>query len=225
MSNRFIFKGPKAALHDPINQWEIVRQIMSQQGPRRTFDIKKGSGYVLLETGATITSLVNMLKSQTVSAKKKKKRGGEVDLIKELAQQMSQVHVKRVDNMLKSIESLLGEPIQKGYKPPADVARAALRGLELRRKYGRGGLDVKQAAKHGIGSGVQRAVNLKNRDELSAETVKRMKSFFARHRKNKDGKNDKGEPSAGAIAWLLWGGDAGDRWSSKVVDQINKKEN
>ena len=137
---------------------------------------------------------------------------------------MSKVHEKRMDNMLKSIEDLLGEPIQKGFKPPVGVARAAERGLELRRKYKRGGLDVKQAAKHGIGSGVQRAVNLKNRDEISADTVKRMKSFFARHRKNKDGKTDKGEPSAGAIAWLLWGGDAGDRWSKRVVEQLNKKE-
>lgn len=219
MANKLHFTGQKNALYDPVQQWEMVRQLIIQKGPRRQFVIKGGSGTVLLDHGASVTDLIHTLKK----GQRKKPRGGEVDLIKELAQQMSHVHTTRVNTMLKSIDDLLGEPIKKGHTPPADVARAAARGLELRRKHKRGGLDVKQAAKHGIGSGVQRAVNLKNRDELSAETVKRMKSFFARHRKNKSGKMPDGTPSAGAIAWLLWGGDAGDRWSKKVVAQLEKK--
>ena len=49
MSNKFHFHGQRAALKDPVHQWEIVRQIMTQKGPRRRFDIKKGHGYVLLD--------------------------------------------------------------------------------------------------------------------------------------------------------------------------------
>lgn len=108
------------------------------------------------------------------------------------------------------------------FKPPQSVADAAERGLELRKKNkGKGGLNVQQAAKEGIGSGVARAVSLKNRNNLSPSTVKRMKSFFARHQKNN--KVDKGKsPSEdrGRISHLLWGGDAGKAWAEKVCRQM-----
>ena len=59
------------------------------------------------------------------------------------------------------------------FTPPKEVQKQAQIGLELRRKHGRGGLTNKEASKHGIGSGVQRAVNLSNGDELSfSEIVK-----------------------------------------------------
>jgi len=49
-----------------------------------------------------------------------------------------------------------------GYTPPSSVANQAKKGLEYRRKAkGKGGLNVQQAKAEGIGSGVQRAVNLK----------------------------------------------------------------
>lgn len=110
------------------------------------------------------------------------------------------------------------------FVPPKNVAEAASKGLEYRRRAGgRGGLDVFEAKKHGIGSGVQRAVNLKNRNKLSPDTVKRMKAFFTRHEKNKaiDPKYKK-EPwkDRGYVAWLLWGGDAGFAWSRKIVKQM-----
>lgn len=98
------------------------------------------------------------------------------------------------------------------FKPPKGVADAATRGLELRRKNdGKGGTDV----------GVQRAVNLKNRDRLSPSTVRRMKAFFDRHQKNK--KIEKGKSpheDKGYIAWCLWGGDPGYSWAKKVVRQM-----
>lgn len=109
------------------------------------------------------------------------------------------------------------------FKPPKSVADAATRGLELRKKNkGKGGLSGSQAKKEGVGSGVQRAVNLKNRNVLSPSTVRRMKAFFDRHEKNK--KADKGTPLAedkGYIAWLLWGGDAGRSWANKLVKQMD----
>lgn len=105
------------------------------------------------------------------------------------------------------------------FKPPKSVAHAAERGLKNRRETGKGGLTKKQASKAGIGSGVQRAVNLKNQNELSPSTVKRMKSFFARHSAYKH--KHKTEPKGAAkTSWDLWGGDAGERWSNKVVNQM-----
>lgn len=44
-----------------------------------------------------------------------------------------------------------------------------------------------------------------------------MASYFARHQVDKRGKNfgNDEDPSAGYIAWLLWGGDAGKAWAEK----------
>ena len=112
--------------------------------------------------------------------------------------------------------------------PPETVSKNAIRGLELRskaKKSNKGGLSNKQAAKEGVGSGVQRAVNLKNRTKLSPETVRRMKAFFDRHEKNaKIDKGKKPEEDNGYIAHLLWGGDAGRTWANKVVDQMNRAD-
>lgn len=84
------------------------------------------------------------------------------------------------------------------FRAPPDVARVARRALELRRRYGRGGTLV----------GVRRAVQLSHRQPLSIETIKRMRSFFARH-----GPDDRSDPtSAASIAWGLWGGNEGRAW-------------
>ena len=71
------------------------------------------------------------------------------------------------------------------FKPPQSVANAAERGLEYRRRSGKGGLSSQEAGKQGIGSGVQRAVNLKNRNNIAPETFSMMSGFFSRHEKNK----------------------------------------
>jgi hypothetical protein len=111
------------------------------------------------------------------------------------------------------------------FTPPAGVRKAAERGLELRKKAPKGkkgGLTASQASKEGIGSGVQRAVNLKNGDKISPQTAKRMKSFFARHEKGS--KIDKGKTAAtdkGYQAWLLWGGNPGRSWANKLVRQMD----
>lgn len=114
------------------------------------------------------------------------------------------------------------------FRPPKSVSEAAEKGLEYRRKAGgKGGLSVSEANKEGIGSGVQRAVNLKNRDELSPSTVKRMKAFFDRHEKNKAISPEfKDSPwrDRGYVAWLIWGGDPGYAWAKKIVSQMDKAD-
>jgi len=85
----------------------------------------------------------------------------------------------------------------ESFVPPQAVRAAAKRGLELRRKYGRGGLPTREAGQQGIGSGVARASTLASGKGVSLETVKRMKAFFARHQGNKASKTDDGKPGNG----------------------------
>jgi hypothetical protein len=51
-----------------------------------------------------------------------------------------------------------------------------------------------------------------------------MKGYFARHRGDKKAKGwgDNNNPSPGYIAWLLWGGDAGDRWAKKTWAKMQR---
>jgi hypothetical protein len=99
------------------------------------------------------------------------------------------------------------------FSPPQAARKAARAGLKLRKIYGRGGTRV----------GMARAHQLDRGEALPLKTVKRMKSFFARHEQNKDSVNKKGEPGNGMIAWLLWGGDAGQDWSQEVVKWTEKE--
>lgn len=104
------------------------------------------------------------------------------------------------------------------YKPTQAMINNAKRGLALREKWKRGGLNASQAKEEGIGSGVVRASNIIN-GNLSLSTVKRMNSFFARHEKNyqPSKKESDGGPTAGTIAWLQWGGSAGKAWARSIL--------
>lgn len=113
------------------------------------------------------------------------------------------------------------------FKPPASVAQAAEKGLEYRRKSGKGGLSSQEAGKAGIGSGVQRAVNLSNRDNIAPDTIQQMLNFFSRHEKNKSiAPENRKTPweDAGYVAWLLWGGDPGLAWAKKIKAQMEKAD-
>jgi hypothetical protein len=98
--------------------------------------------------------------------------------------------------------------------PPAAVAKEAEKGLKLREEHGRGGTEV----------GRRRANQLKNRETVSERDIKSMYSYFARHDVDKRGKNwaDKERPSAGYIAWLLWGGEPGRTWVDGLHAKLDK---
>lgn len=101
------------------------------------------------------------------------------------------------------------------FTPTLRMASAARRGLRLRKKFGRGGTQV----------GVDRAHQLVDRRALDATDVKSMHSFFARHVVDKDTEthkwNSDKDPSAGFIAWLLWGGDAGKTWADRKAKTLD----
>lgn len=109
--------------------------------------------------------------------------------------------------------------VEISLKPTEAMARNAQRGLDWREEYGRGGTQV----------GVARARQLVNRQELSADTVRRMRSFFARHEVDADAEGfnqgEDGFPSAGRIAHELWGGNEGASWArakDAALDKIDE---
>jgi hypothetical protein len=106
------------------------------------------------------------------------------------------------------------EERQEGYAPNDAMVAEARRGLDWRQTYGRGGTEV----------GVARARDIANRRNLSRTTVGRMASYFARHEVDKQGEGfspgEPGYPSAGRIAWALWGGDAGKAWANAILREF-----
>ena len=102
-------------------------------------------------------------------------------------------------------------------KPTEAMAEEAERGLAWREEFGRGGTEV----------GVARARDLKNRVNLSPETVRRMVSYFARHEVDKEAQGfspgEEGYPSAGRIAWALWGGDPGQSWANRKSEELDRE--
>jgi HK97 family phage prohead protease len=104
-------------------------------------------------------------------------------------------------------------------KPTQEMANEAEQALEWRAEFGRGGTEV----------GVARARDLKNRVYLSIRTIKRMFSYLSRHEVDKEAEGfrpgEDGYPSAGRIAWGLWGGDAGFAWTKRKIKEIEEEEN
>ena len=100
--------------------------------------------------------------------------------------------------------------------PTQAMADEAQRGLDWRAEYGRGGTEV----------GVARARDISNRVNLSNDTIGRMVSFFARHEVDKEAEGfrigENGYPSAGRIAWALWGGDPGKIWAEREFEMIQE---
>jgi HK97 family phage prohead protease len=105
------------------------------------------------------------------------------------------------------------------FTPTKEMRDEAARGLAWRREHGRGGTSV----------GIARARDLVNGKDLPLDTVKRMRSFFARHEVDKQGEGfspgEPGYPSNGRIAWALWGGDPGYRWSLAIVKEADEENN
>lgn len=107
-------------------------------------------------------------------------------------------------------------PKTKTFIPPDYVAQRADLGLDLRKLFKRGGTAV----------GVARARDLKNRRPLTLRTLKRMKAYFDRHEVDLKAPaaqpGHKKYPSAGLIAWLLWGGDEGRKWAEREIRKAEK---
>jgi hypothetical protein len=100
---------------------------------------------------------------------------------------------------------------------PAGVRAEARRGLDWRREFGRGGIGPGQVTARMLIS-----------NKMTIPRVRKMRAYLARHEVDKKGEGwspgQKGFPSAGRIAWALWGGDPGKAWSNKVMRSVEAKE-
>lgn len=106
------------------------------------------------------------------------------------------------------------------YKVPAKVAQEAKKGLEMHKRGFMGGTTT----------GWARARQLATCGYVSAKTIKTMKAWFARHtytsypgytRWVRAGKpmtltSSNKRIYRGAVAWLIWGGDAGKKWVAGI---------
>ena len=102
-----------------------------------------------------------------------------------------------------------GGYVEPTHTPPAAVASAARRALDLRASL--------PPSRRGMTPvGIARARDLANRRPVSTDTIRRMASYFARHAVDKDGEGW-GVDSKGWQAWLGWGGDPGKAWADRIL--------
>ena len=84
-----------------------------------------------------------------------------------------------------------------------------------------------KAAGHRGGTEVaaRRASQILSGKPLSADTIRTMSAWFARHSVDKqaDGfrPGESGYPSPGRVAWAAWGGDPGQRWSDSLTSKLD----
>jgi len=117
----------------------------------------------------------------------------------------------QAEQQIAAINASEDEQRAESYAPTQGMIEEARRGLDWREEYNRGGTEI----------GVARARDIVNGRNLSRDTIGRMASFFARHEVDKEGQgftpDQDGYPSAGRIAWALWGGDPGKTFADAIM--------
>lgn len=95
-----------------------------------------------------------------------------------------------------------------GYKPPADVSKAAARAVAW--------IDEGKAGRGFTSTGRNRAHQLAQREDVPEADIAAMKRYFSRHVHDQEAegfnRGESGYPSPGRVAWDAWGGAAGQRW-------------
>lgn len=101
------------------------------------------------------------------------------------------------------------------FKPPQGVRDALKRGLELHEQgYSGDGLQPET---------VSWATKLARGESVSPDKARKMSAWFARHAVDEK-PNWASDKTPGYVAWMLWGGDAGRAWSSKLVEQMDARD-
>jgi len=119
---------------------------------------------------------------------------------------------EEAEERLRQIEFFKAE---QSYKPPKSVREAAQRAIEW--------IDGGLAGGGFTSVGRTRAGQLARGENISIDTLKRIKSFLARHKVDGQAlgfnRGEKGFPSAGRVSWDAWGGDAGFAWAESMVER------
>lgn len=109
---------------------------------------------------------------------------------------------------------------EETFTPPEGVQEAAQRALDwIAEGHAGGGFtDVGRA----------RAAQLARGDAVSETTIRRMRSYLARHEPDKraEGFNagEDGFPSPGRVAWDAWGGDPAVSWTERIAERLDREE-
>jgi HK97 family phage prohead protease len=116
-------------------------------------------------------------------------------------------------------EEKAGDYSDLDFSIPEGVKKQAEIGLRWSKEYNRGGTSV----------GKNTANYLMNNGVAAPRKVRHIAKYFPRHEVDlKTPANSRpgadGYPGAGLIAWKLWGGDEGQRWSTKLVEAMNKRD-
>ncbi len=145
------------------------------------------------------------------------KRAGDVEEPQRV--EIREEEQEREEEVDEEEETLTLNNSQVDLRPTEAMAKEGEKALKWRKEFGRGGTAV----------GIARAAQLKNRENLSPSTVKRMHSFFSRHEVDKKAQGfrpgEKGYPSNGRIAWAMWGGDPGQSWARSKRNQLENRPN
>ena len=101
--------------------------------------------------------------------------------------------------------------MSRTFIPPPAVAAEARKGLALRAAQ-------PPSNRCCTSVGLRRAAQLANRQPVSVDTLKRMRSYFQRHAV--DGRSPRwGTDSKGWQAWLCWGGNSARDWVEQVLNR------
>lgn len=96
------------------------------------------------------------------------------------------------------------------YRPTAEMAQAAQRGLKMRAAS-------PQSRQGGTAVGMARANQFAQRKPVSLDVVKRTFSFLSRAKTY----YEPGKNTPGTQAYLLWGGPAGLTWARNILDNLS----
>jgi hypothetical protein len=125
----------------------------------------------------------------------------------------------RLEEVIKKAPTVKNVEKAETFVPPMAVRTAARRALDW--------ISEGKAGDGFTGIGRSRAGQLASGEGISLATLKRMKSFLARHAVDKKAigfsQGEKGFPSAGRVAWDAWGGDAGFRWAETMIARAEKE--
>lgn len=115
-------------------------------------------------------------------------------------------------------ENLLSVNKGSSHTPPEGVRAEARRALKW--------IDEGHAGDGFTAVGRKRAADLARGAAIGLDTIRRMRSFLARHEVDKKGQgwspDQDGYPSPGRVAWAAWGGDAAKSWVASIVDDMEK---
>lgn len=116
-------------------------------------------------------------------------------------------------SLIRALRRAEAKAARTTFTPPENVRAEARRALHWMAdgQAGPGFTDV----------GRRRAGQLANGQAVSVATLRRMRSYFARHAVDADGQGyapgEPGYPSPGRVAWAAWGGDAGRSWANATL--------